>query len=365
MKAFRFIFLSLISFILSGMPLRSQNEFDGKISIDRTIYNFGDILETDGPQKCAFTIKNISNEPVVIHRVVTSCGCTEPQWSKEPIRPGDSGTINVTYKNDSGPYPFDKSVTAYITGIHKPVILRIKGIVHEKPMKLSELFPFRRGPLSFREELPDIGQVEQGMIRNEEFEVANTTSKPLSVEFTNSDPGFSLALSPNPLPPGAKGTLTCSVNTAQTNRKLWGRTIFTATAREKGNSSNEGKISIKLLIKENFNSLTESQKNSGSLIKFAETSLSFGTVKQGTVHELEYDYTNEGRSPLVIYKIDSSEKGTQVTFPPEVKQGEKGRIHLTIDTGNCPKGEMIYIMTVVTNSPLRPLATFFATGTIE
>ncbi|MBQ0006717.1 MAG: DUF1573 domain-containing protein, partial [Alistipes sp.] len=285
MKAIRFIFFSIVSFFLPGLPALSQNEFDGKISIDRTIHNFGDILETDGPQKCSFTVKNISREPIVIHRVITSCGCTEPQWSKEPIRPGESSTINITYKNDSGPYPFDKSVTAYITGIQKPVILRIKGIVHEKKMKLSELFPFRCGPISLREDMPDIGQVEQGMIRYEEFEVANTSGKNVFVEFADSTPGLSLTLSPNPLPAGAKGTLNCTVNTSLTNQKFWGRTTFTATAREKGAAANAGRISIKLLIKENFNSLTESQKNAGSLIKFSETSKSFGTVKQGTVQE--------------------------------------------------------------------------------
>lgn len=358
--------ISAILLLLSvSIQLTAQNEYDGKVSIDRTIHDFGDILEADGPQKCVFTVKNISNEPLVIHRVVSSCGCTEPDWSKEPIRPGSTGTITVTYKNDSGPYPFDKSITTFITGIQKPIILRIKGIVHEKSKTLKEIYSFKCGPISLREDIPDIGQIEQGMTRREEFEVANTSSKSMTVEFTGLTPGLEITLTPNPLPSGSKGKITCTINTSATTKPLWGKTLFSATAREKGNPGNSGSISVKTLIKENFTTLTESQRNAGSLIKFTGTSQSFGNVKKGDVKTLEFEYTNEGRSPLVIYKVDSSEPGAEVTFTSEVKYGDKGRIKLIIDTGKCPKGEILFVMTVITNSPLRPLATFFATGTIE
>jgi len=351
--------------VLIPTYLNAQNEYDGVVSIDRTIHDFGDILESDGPKECVFKVKNISKDPIVIHRVVSSCGCTEPKWSKEPIRPGATGTITVTYSNDSGPYPFDKSITTYITGIPKPIILRIKGVVHEKSKTLKELYSFPCGPISLREQTPDIGQIEQGLTRHEEFEVANTSSRSMAVEFTSLSPGMEVTLSPNPLPSGAKGKITCTINTAGTGKPQWGRTIFTATAREKGNPGNSGTISVKTLIKENFSSLTESQRNAGSLIKFTGTSQSFGNVKKGEVKYLEFPYTNEGRSPLIIYKVDSSEPGAEVTVTPEVKPGGNGVIKMKIDTGKCPKGEILFVMTVITNAPLRPLATFFATGTIE
>jgi len=359
------IIISVLFILLSAFSLSAQNEYDGKISIDRTIHDFGDILESDGPQSCVFTVKNISKEPVVIHRVVSNCGCTEPDWTKEPIRPGASGTIKVTYKNDSGPYPFDRSITTYITGIQKPIILRIKGIVREKGKTLKELYPYRCGPIALREEMPDLGQIEQGMSRNEEFEVANTSNKSMTVEFTNLTRGLEMTLTPNPLPSGAKGKVTCVINTEATSKPMWGRTVFSATAREKGNPANAGTVSVKTLIKENFTSLTESQRNAGSLIKFTETSLSFGSVRKGEIKTIEFQYTNEGRSPLIIYKVDSSEPGASVTFTPEVKYSEKGKITMKIDTNKCPKGEILFVMTVITNSPLRPLATFFATGTIK
>ena len=105
----------------------------------------------DGPQKCVFRMKNVGTAPVVIYRVVTSCGCTEPEWTEAPIRPGESGEISVLFTNDQGPYPFDKSVTVYVSDQPKPIVLKVRGVAHDKVRSLSELFPLACGPLGFRE----------------------------------------------------------------------------------------------------------------------------------------------------------------------------------------------------------------------
>jgi len=367
MKALDKTFLAyiLLIFISVCQPLAAQNEFDGMVSFDRTIHDFGDILLDDGPQHCTFTMKNISKEVVVINRVISSCGCTDPEWSKQPIRPGESGRIDVTYKNDSGPYPFDKSITVMVTGLSKPVVLRIKGTAHDKKKSLKELFTYACGPLAFREGTPDIGQTEQGLVRHEEFEVANTSSRPVAVEFTRMTPGLDMVLTPNPLPSGAKGKVTCTVDTRRTATKLWGRTLFTATVSEKDRPSNSGTISVKTLIKENFNSLTESQRNAGSLIQFDATSKSFGTVTKGDKKQLSFAYGNMGRDQLIIYKVDSSEPGATIKTTTPLKAGQKGELTVDIDTGAVPEGEVLYILTIITNSPLRPMANVFITGTVE
>lgn len=367
MKVFKKAFLlNLILLTASaGLSLKAQNEFDGMVSFDRTIHDFGDILLDDGPQRCTFTMKNISKEVVVINRVISSCGCTDPEWSKQPIRPGESGHINVTYKNDSGPYPFDKSVTVMVTGLSKPVTLRIKGTVHEKNKPLKELFPYTCGPISFREGTPDIGQIEQGLVRHEEFEVANPSPRPVSVEFIRMTPGLEMTLTPNPLPAGSKGKVTCTIDTRKTATKQWGRTLFTATVSEKGRPTDSGTISVKTLIKENFNSLTESQRNAGSLMQFEATTKSFGTVKKGEKKKLTFAYSNLGRDQLVIYKVDSSEPGATIKTTTPLKAGQKGELTVDIDTGAVPEGEVLFILTIITNSPLRPMANIFITGTVE
>ena len=96
---------------------------------DKTVHDFGTIGIKDGPQTCVFTFTNDSDAPVSILAVVTSCGCTELKWTRERIEPGAKGTITVTYSNDDGPYPFDKTVSAYLSDRDKPVTLHVKCVV--------------------------------------------------------------------------------------------------------------------------------------------------------------------------------------------------------------------------------------------
>ena len=65
-----------------------------------------------------FTLKNTGTNPLVVDNVSTSCGCTSVDYSKEPVRPGNSILLNVTYKADD---------PVYCNAESSPVVLRITG----------------------------------------------------------------------------------------------------------------------------------------------------------------------------------------------------------------------------------------------
>ena len=99
-------FIITILLCATGMFIYLQADAQEKISenleIDHTIHDFGEIMLEDGPVSCSFNVKNIGDKPAVIYNVVSSCGCTGVQWTREPLRPGQSGKIDVTYSNDEG-----------------------------------------------------------------------------------------------------------------------------------------------------------------------------------------------------------------------------------------------------------------------
>jgi hypothetical protein len=102
------------------------------LRFNEVVHNFGKISIDSGAQKCQFVFTNVSSSPVAISNVLASCGCTVPSWSKAPIKPGEKGIIKVTFLNDQGPYPFDKTLSVYTTASQKPIMLRITGVVYEK-----------------------------------------------------------------------------------------------------------------------------------------------------------------------------------------------------------------------------------------
>jgi hypothetical protein len=83
-----------------------------KFSEQERTHDFGTIPE--GPKVThAFTFLNTGNEPLIISNAQASCGCTSPEFSKDPVLPGQKGTITVTYATEGRPGSFTKSV--YLT----------------------------------------------------------------------------------------------------------------------------------------------------------------------------------------------------------------------------------------------------------
>lgn len=75
-----------------------------------------------------FKFKNTGKEPLIISNAVGSCGCTTPEWPKEPIKPGQSGIIKVKYDTNR-PGQFEKTVTITSNAKTPTKTLKIKGNV--------------------------------------------------------------------------------------------------------------------------------------------------------------------------------------------------------------------------------------------
>ena len=160
-----------------------STDIDGVVRFDKTIHDFGDVTLGQGALNCAFTATNISDKPIVIYNVVSSCGCTGVKWTREPVLPGKSGKISATYSNDEGPYPFDKTLTVYISNVKKPIVLRLRGIAHEKKLALSELYPVHKGSLALRKTEIKLGNLSQNGQKSDAMNVANIGTAPIKVSF--------------------------------------------------------------------------------------------------------------------------------------------------------------------------------------
>lgn len=106
------------------------------IKFDKTTHNFGTFSENDPVVTCTFTFTNVGDGPLVIHQAVASCGCTVPEYTQEPVLPGKTGTIKVTY-NGAGKYPghFRKSITLRTNAKNEIMRLYIEGDMTTKDTK--------------------------------------------------------------------------------------------------------------------------------------------------------------------------------------------------------------------------------------
>lgn len=100
------------------------------ILVKNDVVDFGKIPQGK-PVYTWFEIVNISGQPLVIENVSASCGCTTPEWNKEPIAPGATAKIKVGYNAASEGY-FEKPVTVTYGG-GKSQMLKVKGTVWKGP----------------------------------------------------------------------------------------------------------------------------------------------------------------------------------------------------------------------------------------
>ena len=92
--------LFLMTLLVMGVSFAfAQTNAD--IKFDKTTHDFGKFSENSPVVSCTFTFTNIGDAPLVIHQAVASCGCTVPEYTKEPIMPGKKGTIKVTYQRQN------------------------------------------------------------------------------------------------------------------------------------------------------------------------------------------------------------------------------------------------------------------------
>lgn len=82
-----------------------------KIEFQETSFNFGTISEAGGKAIHVFNFKNTGNTPLILTNVRAGCGCTTPEWNRQPIAPGESGNIKVSFDPRNRPGSFTKSIT--------------------------------------------------------------------------------------------------------------------------------------------------------------------------------------------------------------------------------------------------------------
>ena len=118
-------------------PLTPQMDVSQKlpktnIKFSKDMHEFGDV-EVNSENKYSFNFTNSGNEPLKISNAKGSCGCTVPNWPKEPILPGKSGKIDVVFRPSKGQVGSKQTKTVTVSANTSPenTILKITAFVNK------------------------------------------------------------------------------------------------------------------------------------------------------------------------------------------------------------------------------------------
>lgn len=116
-------------FLFQGVVIQAQDvaTSEGVFDFETETIDYGTISQNaDGKRE--FTFTNRGNSPIIIANIKSSCGCTIPKYSKKPVMPGETSTIEVKYAT-SRLGAFSKTITITSNAFEQKKSLKIKGNV--------------------------------------------------------------------------------------------------------------------------------------------------------------------------------------------------------------------------------------------
>ncbi len=182
------LFILSVIIILPVLKLSSQ-EKGACFSFKEETYNFGSVKEEGGPINHVFEFTNIGGTPLIINNVQASCGCTTPDWSRQPIPPGGKGFVKATFNPSGRPGSFSKTITITSNATCRPTVtISFSGTVIGKVTTTDIQFTFPMDSLMFQSSHLGFETLNPGMIKTNNLQFINKSRKNVTIGVVNVPP---------------------------------------------------------------------------------------------------------------------------------------------------------------------------------
>jgi hypothetical protein len=340
----------IISLVIFGVAVHAQYA-QTKMQLSATEHDFGKFKEEAGRQTFDFIVTNTGTDPLMIQNVVASCGCTTPEWTKQPIPAGGTGKVTAIYDPKDRPGPFNKTLSVYSNTKPEVVVLVIKGEVIPREKTVEELFTFPVGSVRFESNHLAFTNVKKTEKKIRVMQLINTSANPIKVEFDVLPPHLALKVSPETLKPGQKGLVEGTYD--GTKNASWGNVNDMIKIKLDGVAQENVYYYVSANLVEDFSSLTKEELLNAPIFRLESNTFDLGKIKGSTQNEVEFKFTNAGKSDLLIRNIRATcgctaiQQGTQGVG---IKPGQSSSIKATFSSGSY-NGKVTKAIYVYTNDP--------------
>jgi len=354
----------IFSLLILGLAIKAQVATT-KMQLSASEHDFGTFKEEAGRQTFDFIVTNTGTEPLVIQNVVASCGCTTPEWTKQPIPAGAKGKVTAIYDPKDRPGQFNKTLSVYTNTKPEVSVLVIKGevIAHEKTVE--ELFTFAVGAIRFESNHMAFTNVKKNEKKMRVMQFINTSAAPVKVEFDGLPPHLNLVSNPETIKPGQKGMVEGTYDA--TKNAGWGNVSDMIKIKLNGVVQENVYYYVSANLVEDFSSLSKEQIENAPVFKVEATTVDLGKIKGATQNEVVFKFKNEGKSDLLIRFVRSTCGCTAVQQGPQgvgIKPGESSSIKAVFNAGSY-SGKVTKAIYVYTNDPKNSESVLMLTADVE
>jgi hypothetical protein len=354
------LFILLIATIAGFTTAMAQNA--PEITFDNLAHDFGTFPEEAGKVSHTFEFTNTGKSDLILQNVRASCGCTTPEWTKTPVKPGEKGVVTATYNPAGRPGAFTKSITVSTNAGDQR--LTIKGQVTPKPPKVENQYPFDINGFRLKNQTLYLRNINYPEKKTESLEVINTTNAPINISFKNV-PDYLTVKAPSSLKPNETGQIEITFDSK--SAKEWGsvNSEFYVVLNGKFVEDNKYKITVISTITENFNNMS-AQEKADAPVATVGNKIDIGKIKANSKKTVKFAISNDGKNELHIRKGDSNKKEIKVIVPSNgIKAGKKNDIKVEINSANMKPGKFTGYIYLITNDPNRSNIAIQVEGEIE
>ena len=325
-------------------------------------YSIGSIDEKEGPKGYKYWFVNDGQVPLKIINVLTTCGCTTSDWTRQTINPNDSGYVVATFDPKDRPGPFNRQITVITNGNPELISLTLRGTVISPDNEIESMFPFVQGKTRFAVRDIILPKIKEDGIDSIYLGLYNPTPK--NLEIRNIVTPFTMRTeTPNLIIPSLDGGNILLTYNGSMVKKLGPRTdtLYLITS--------DDSIPLKVFyvnanIVQNFESRSAEQKANPPKAKVDITEVNVGELYLGEIGSYTFEIKNEGKSDLILRDWFSACKCMSAKIQqPVIKKGSTGKVTVMFNSKQF-HGFVSKNITVVTNDPSNELITFKIKATI-
>ena len=341
--------LTLLLSLLCGTVL-SQEELNSALVFETYEWDFGQINEADGVVQHTFRFTNISNNPIQIDNVATSCGCTTVLYSTQPVAGGEYGELTVAFDPSRTEGRVLREVEIFTKDRRNYTSLMITADVNPIPMGLEQIYPhLLAGTVKTNAKRCNFGYVTQGESVTRVVRVANVGDKTakLSVVTTGNRYGMSVEC-PESIAPQDVVSIHITYDIGK-GKNHFGMARDTIWVVADGVQSQEP-IVVNALRVEKFK-----ESDNKPVMRIEPAYVDFGEKAPGKIYKKTIVIGNTGNTDLIFRNVEAME-GTAISIETGqvIKPGKELKVTVAITNSNVPHMSTLGSINLTTNDPTRP-----------
>lgn len=334
----------------------------GTLEIKKTEINLKNLKADTQPFTQVYRLKNTGNQPVIINRVSPMTSMLKADWSKEPVVPGKTAEVRLTFTPTQMPENFSFRTLVYSNASNNRLELTLAGNITDNPEKPYLLYKYDLDGLKFKTTNINLNKVYTWEVRTDTVYFYNTRQETVHMGVRYKPNHINAIFKPEEVTPGQKGAIIITYNAPQKND--FGYNYESLVLSVNHSKDYKNRLSITANLVEDFSKLSKKEMANAPVASFDKKEISFGNIKPGEKANCDFVLTNTGKSTLFIRKTKASCGCTAVTLGEKtLEPGKTTTIRATFDsTGKS--GRQIKSITVITNDPHTPEVNLTIDGNI-